>query len=143
MLLHCLQKDQYHLRSYRSDAGWWSCSDQDADDDDQGQAMGDVQKFIAVERIWRNLHKPSWLTTNMIVAYALPVIEEVISSTYKKAEINSEFKMWKNAMMKEMSSLHKNDTWKLLEFPKEKKAIGYKWIFAKKQRSLDGDTLRY
>ena len=37
--------------------------------------------------------KPSWLTTNMIVAYALQVIEEAILSTYKKAEISSEFKM--------------------------------------------------
>ena len=46
----------------------------------------------------------------MIVAYAFPVIEETISSTFREAEISSEFKMWKNAMMEEMSSLHKNDT---------------------------------
>jgi len=46
----------------------------------------------------------------MIVGYALPVVE-MIPSTYKKAEINSESKMWKDIMMEEMSSLHKNDTW--------------------------------
>ena len=46
----------------------------------------------------------------MIVAYALSVIEEAISSTYRKSEISSENKMLKDAMMEEMSSLHKNDT---------------------------------
>jgi len=46
----------------------------------------------------------------MIVAYALPVLEEAISSTYREGGINSESKMWKDATMEEMSSLHKNDT---------------------------------
>ena len=45
-------------------------ADQDADDvdEDQGQDIGDVQKSIAVGRTRRNLCKPSWLTTNMIMA---------------------------------------------------------------------------
>jgi len=55
--------------------------------------MGDVHESIAVRRPRRNLHKPSWLTTYMIVAYALPVVEEVILSTYREAEISSESKM--------------------------------------------------
>jgi len=54
--------------------------------------------------------KPRWLTTNMIVAYALPAIDEAIPYTYREAEISSESKMWKGIMMEEMSSLHKNDT---------------------------------
>jgi len=37
----------------------------------------------------------------------------------------------------------KNDIWDLSELPKSKKAIGYKWVFVKKQRSLNGDTIRY
>ena len=47
-------------------------ADHDADnnDEDQKQAMGDVHESIAFERTWRNSRKPSWLTTNMIVAYA-------------------------------------------------------------------------
>jgi len=40
-----------------------------------------------------NPRMPNWLTTNMIVAYALPVVEEVILSTYREAEISSESKM--------------------------------------------------
>jgi len=46
----------------------------------------------------------------MIMAYALPVVEEAIPSRYREAEISSESKMWKNVVMEEMNSLHKNDT---------------------------------
>jgi len=46
----------------------------------------------------------------MIVANALSVIEEAISSTHREAKISSVSKMWKDAMMEEMNSLHKNDT---------------------------------
>ena len=42
--------------------------------------MSDVHEFIAVGRTRRNSHKPSWLTTDMIVAYTLPDVEEEIPS---------------------------------------------------------------
>jgi len=49
-------------------------AEQDTDGDaDQGQVMCDVHESTAVERPRRNPRKPSWLTTDMIVAYALPV----------------------------------------------------------------------
>jgi len=86
-------------------------AEQDADDDeDQGQVMGDVYKSVTVGRPRRNLRKPSWLTTYMIVAYILQVVKEVIPSTYREAEISSESKMWKDAMEEEMRFLHKNNT---------------------------------
>ena len=46
----------------------------------------------------------------MVVAYALPVVEEAIPSTFREAEISSESKMWnwKAAMEEEMKSLYKN-----------------------------------
>jgi len=87
--------------------------------------MSDVQKSIVFGTTKKNSRKPSWLTTNMIVAYALPVIE-VISFIYMEADITSKFKMWKDAMMEEMNSLHKNDTWELLELSEGKKAIDCK-----------------
>jgi len=69
-------------------------AEQDADnDEDQGQLMGDVHESVAVGRPRRNSRKPNWLTTYMIVAFALSVIEEAISSTYREAEISSESKM--------------------------------------------------
>jgi len=62
-------------------------AEQDADnDEDQGRTMSNVQESIAVGRTQRNPRKPSWLTTNIIVAYALPVVEEAIPSTYREAK---------------------------------------------------------
>ena len=54
--------------------------------------MGDIHDSIAVERTLINPFKPNWLITNMIMAYALPVIEKVISSTYREV-ISSESKI--------------------------------------------------
>jgi len=78
--------------------------------------------FNAVGRTWRNLRKPNSLTTNMILDYALSVVEECNPVTYREAEISSESKMWKDVIMEEMNSFNKNNTWELTELPKEKKA---------------------
>jgi len=52
-------------------------AEQDANNDEyQGQVMSDVHESIVVGRTRRNSRKPSWLTTDMIVTYALPVVEE-------------------------------------------------------------------
>jgi len=51
---------------------------------DQEQVMVDVPESSAVRRPRRNTRKPSWLTTDMVVAYSLPVVEEAIPSTYRE-----------------------------------------------------------
>jgi len=43
-------------------------------------------------------------------------------------------------MMKEINSLHKNNTWKLID---GKKAISCKWVIVKKEGSLNGDNVCY
>ena len=39
---------------------------------------------------------------------------------------------WKIAMEREMSMIHKNKTWELVERPKDRKVIGVKWVFRTK-----------
>ena len=51
--------------------------------------------------------------------------------------------MWKNVILKEVKSLHKNDTWELLELPKRKKVTGCKWVFAKKHESRNDKIVHY
>jgi len=107
--------------------------------------MGNVQDSIAGGRTRKNLRKPSRLTTNMIVAYSLPVIKEAILSIYREAESQNQFEIQdvEGCQMEEMNSLYKNNIWKLTELPKVKKAIRCKWAFKKKQESLDSDIVRY
>ena len=44
---------------------------------------------------------------------------------------------WVNAMEKEMESLHTNEVLKPVELPKDRKAVGSKWVY-KTKRSANG-----
>jgi len=60
-------------------------AEQDANnDEDQGYIMGNVQESLVIGRTRRNPRYLCLITTNMIMAYALSVIEEVIPSTYRE-----------------------------------------------------------
>jgi len=95
---------------------------------------------IAVRRQRREIQKPARFTD--MVAYALPVVDD-IPSTYPEAILSSESGSWAGAMEEEMQSLKKSKTWKLAQLPKGKKAIGCKWVFAKKEGFPDKEDVRY
>ncbi|KAM2303958.1 hypothetical protein ACFXTH_023714 [Malus domestica] len=117
--------------------------DEDEDDEEEAptQEPPQQQDYIATRRSRREIRKPARFTD--IVAYALPVIEDDIPSAYKEAVMSSECELWKKSMDEEMKSLHKNETWKLVQLPKGKKTIGCKWVYAKKMESLGKDNVRF
>lgn len=61
-------------------------------------------------------------------------VEEALASTDKEK--------WLDAMEKEMESLHGNDVWDLIELPKDRKAVGSKWVF-KLKVGADGSVERH
>ncbi|KAH9761919.1 Integrase catalytic domain-containing protein [Citrus sinensis] len=79
---------------------------------------------IAYRMPHREIRKPARFVD--MVAYALPIVDDDVPSTYREAISNPESIQWKKAMNEEMQSLHKNETWELVTLPKEKKAIGCK-----------------
>ena len=48
--------------------------------------------------------------------------------TYKEAKL-CEHKKWELAMQEEIKALHANDTWDLVDLPKDRKAIPNKWVY--------------
>jgi len=68
-------------------------------------------KIILQLKEQEEIHKTRMTHFRYNVTYALLVIEESISSTYREVEISSESEIWKNVMSEEIKSLHKNDTW--------------------------------
>ena len=67
---------------------------------------------------------------NMIYRYGgicTLLISEDVPCTY------IENQKWKKIMKVGMESLHKNQTWELVQLPKGKKAISCKWVQAKKE----------
>jgi hypothetical protein len=49
---------------------------------------------------------------------------------------------WDNAMDEEMATLDANATWELVALPKDKKAIGCKWVY-KVKHNVDGSVSKY
>ncbi|GJU35463.1 retrovirus-related pol polyprotein from transposon TNT 1-94 [Tanacetum coccineum] len=72
---------------------------------------------------------------------------EQLDGTPKKVEferiIVPENEKWRIAMSEEMQSLQKNQTWELTNLPEGKKAIGCKWVYAKKEGFPSQDDVRY
>ena len=51
-------------------------------------------------------------------------------------------KLWKEAMVDEMASLHKNEAWGLVELPARRKPIGRKCVL-KKKKNAKGKVEKY
>ena len=51
-------------------------------------------------------------------------------------------KIWKDAMVDEIASLHKNEAWELVELSVGRKPIGRKWVF-KKKMNIEGKLEKY
>ena len=62
--------------------------------------------------------------------------------TVKEAVDSEDGKLWKEAMVDEMASLHKNEAWDLVEMPTGRKPIGSKWVF-KKKTNAEGKVEKY
>eukprot|EP00253_Pinus_taeda_P017001 PITA_17001 len=57
--------------------------------------------------------------------------------------VNSEDgQLWKEAMVDEMESLHKNEAWDMVELPARGKTISSKWVF-KKTTNVEGKVEKY
>ena len=62
--------------------------------------------------------------------------------TVKEAVDSEDGKIWKEAMVDEMESLHKNEAWDLVELLARRKPIGSKWVF-KKKTNAEGKVEKY
>ena len=71
-----------------------------------------------------------------MVACADSIASDDIPTTYKDEVQSSEEDKWRITTDEEMQSLHQNHTWRLVNLPEGKKAIGCKWVFVKKEGFL-------
>jgi histone deacetylase 1/2 len=67
------------------------------------------------------------------------VIQEVKPTCFEQAVGNPK---WDNAMDEEMAALDANAIWELVALPKDKNAIGCKWVY-KVKHNADGSVSRY
>ena len=95
----------------------------------------DNDDSIATRRPRREIKKLRWLTKDMVVVYALPVIDDDIPNTFGEVLGSSESDQQKLAMKEEMKTLYQNQTYELVKLPKGKRVIGNKQVYTKKQGS--------
>ncbi|KAH9784304.1 hypothetical protein KPL71_009603 [Citrus sinensis] len=99
------------------------------------------QDSIACRRPRREIRRPTRFVD--MVAYAILIVDDDVPSTYRETVSNPESIQWKRAMNEEMQSLYTNETWELVKLPKENKAIGCKWVYAKKEGFSRKNEIRY
>eukprot|EP00253_Pinus_taeda_P025839 PITA_25839 len=89
------------------------------------------------ERRQPERYSPSALYSN----FALSITDDDPRNV-KEAVDSEDGKLWKEAMLDEMASLHKNEAWDLVELPAGRKPIGSKWVF-KKKTNAEGKVEKY
>ena len=108
----------------------------DANDDTQNvgrYSTEDRQHYsIATGRHKCTIKTSTWYGFEDLVSYAL-ITTSGDPTTFQEAVHNQEKGGWMGAMEENMQSLHKNQTWELVELLKRKRAIGCKWVYKKKK----------
>ena len=108
---------------------------------------------VVLRRSSRTINKPSYLDD-----YELLCEEDEMYETLCELECEhllmlvneepwsyedaKELKVWRDACEDEIKSIVKNDTWSLVDLPRNCKAIGLKWVF-KVKRNSDGSINKY
>ena len=86
----------------------------------------------AVRRLVQERRQPErYSPSNFYSNFSLTITDDD-PRTITKAVDSEDGKLWKEAMVDEMASLHKNEAWDLVEFPTGRKPIKRKWVFKKK-----------
>ncbi|KAL4384756.1 hypothetical protein GQ457_15G014670 [Hibiscus cannabinus] len=98
------------------------------------QCPGIPEKDVTVEtgterRI--NVKAPSRFGFEDMASFALHISSDD-PVTFQGAITSQEKGKWMAAMVEEMESLRKNQTWELVRLPEGKKAIGCKWVYNRK-----------
>eukprot|EP00253_Pinus_taeda_P025870 PITA_25870 len=114
------EKIEFELKEEESD-----CTTEEESEDEEPRTP--AMRRSVRERRQPERYSPSAFCSN----FALSVTDDD-PRTVKEAVDSEDGKLWKEAMVDEMASLHKNEAWDLLELPTGRKPIGSKWVFKKK-----------
>jgi Reverse transcriptase (RNA-dependent DNA polymerase) len=92
------------------------------------QVMYPIQDFISYNRV-----------SSAYPAYLSNITNKTEPTNFSEANQSSN---WRKAMKEELQALEKNDTWDIVNLPKNKKPVGCKWVY-KIKYNCDGTIERY
>lgn len=128
-------------------------SDSDSTASDSTVIEQHLQHSTPVSRTRRVVRRPDRYGTNIYDIMSESAIDslyalnaegfvESVPLTVEEAKESDDWHNWKGAMQEEFSSLIANNTWSLIELPRNKNLVDCKWIF-KIKRNDHGNIVRY
>eukprot|EP00253_Pinus_taeda_P008767 PITA_08767 len=116
--------------------------EEESDSVEEEESKDEEPQTSAVRRLARERRQPERYSPSAFCStFALSVTNDD-PRTVKEAVDSEDGKLWKEAMVDEMASLHKNEAWILVELPAGRKPIGSKWVF-KKKTNAEGKVEKY
>jgi hypothetical protein len=117
-------------------------SDDDVVEPDDPPTTDEQQRSLATDRPRRSIRAPQRYGFEDMISFAL-ITSSGDPCSFKEAVSSPDKDKWMEAMVEEVESLHKNETWELVKLPKGKRAIGCKWVYRKKEGVTEKDGYRY
>eukprot|EP00253_Pinus_taeda_P002774 PITA_02774 len=124
------QKIEFELKEEESD----STAEEESEDEEPQTSV--VRRSVR-ERRHPKRYSPSTFYSN----FSLSITNDD-PRTMKEVVDLEDGKLWKEGMVDEMESLHKNEAWDLVGLPARRKPIGRKW-FSKKKTNAEGKVEKY
>jgi hypothetical protein len=96
-----------------------------------------VEEHNPIVRKLERVKKPirRYIPPNFLYALVLNSIDDEPNS-FSEVVDSTEGKLWKDVMVKEMESLHKNKTWDLFKLTSGRNPISIKWVFKKNMKFI-------
>jgi hypothetical protein len=103
------------------------------DSDELTKSEEEVEQPTSMVRRSKRVRKPfeRYSSPKFRSIFVLTTIDDEPKSVGETVDL-VKGKLWKDAIVEEMESLHKNETWDLVKLPSGKKLVGRKWVFKKK-----------
>eukprot|EP00253_Pinus_taeda_P008711 PITA_08711 len=124
------QKIEFELKEEESNS---TTEEESEDEEPQTPAV----RRLVQERRQRERYSTFYLYLN----FSLSMTDDD-PKTIREATNSDDGKLWKEAMVDEMTCLDKNEAWDLVELSAGRKLIGRKWVFKKKMNG-EGEVEKY
>jgi hypothetical protein len=117
-----------------SEKVWFELRNEEEDySDESTESDKEVEKMTLVVRRFERVRKPivRYSPLKFCFAFVLTTTDKEPNSVREVVNL-TEGRLYKDAMIEEMESLHKNEMWDLFELPSGRNLVSSKWVFKKK-----------
>jgi hypothetical protein len=116
---------------------WFELRNEEYDSDESIEFEEEVEQMTPVVKSSEKVKKPveRYSSPEFRFSFMLTTINDEPKSFSEAVDL-VEGKLSKDAMVEEMESLYKNETWDLVKLPSGRNHVGSKWVFTKKMNDV-------